>query len=64
MNKFYERIIKQSDEKIAKDKEREKRQSLLLEIKDERAIPKLRFKKRRKRRGVKVEVCPHGGSNG
>jgi len=55
MNEFYKQLIENAEVKRASDKEREKRKSSLLEIRDERTIPKLRmpFKKRRRKRKSK-----------
>lgn len=52
MNEFYKRMLERVEMQNKLSKERERRESELLQIRDERVIPKLKvkFKKRRRRR--------------
>lgn len=52
MREFYKRVIERSESERTKDQERHKRESVLLEIKGERTIPKLRriVKRNRKKK--------------
>lgn len=51
MNDLYEKLIKKAAARKQKDQSENRRESELLQIRDERTIPKLRIKFKGKRKG-------------